>query len=478
MSLPIRVRLTAWYALLLAGIIVGLGAFLVLHLRSDLQGTVDRDLRANSRQIALGYGAEGSPEFKDVSGTVLPVGSSAAQVLDPSGRVLAAYGIPVAGPVVSSNARVAALRGEGGITTVDLPGHEHPYRVTATGVRRNGSPRVVVVAQSLETVDESVERVLILLLLAGPAALLATALGGWWLARKALRPVQRMTSLAQEIGIDRLTERIPRPRTTDEIGYLALTLNEMLDRLERGVEEKHRLVADASHELRTPLAAMRAELDISLRGDDLTPAAREVLESTLEEVERMSRTVDNLLTLARVDEGRLELLAGPLDLAEAGEAAADSLRSLAHAKGVRLEVDGEPCEVRADSQRVHQALINFIENAIKYAQPGGEVRITSWCREDEVGVTVSDNGPGIPAAAQPHVFDRFYRVDPARGRGGGGSGLGLAICREIATAHGGRVWVESEPGEGSAFTLALPRTREPAPVEATARPLRSPLTIR
>ena len=152
------------------------------------------------------------------------------------------------------------------------------------------------------------DQVLLLLLLAGPAALAATALGGWWLARKALLPVDRMTSQAEEIGIDRLHERIALPRARDEIGRLAETLNAMLDRLERGVEEKRRLVADASHELRTPLAAMRAELDVSLMADDLPPAGREVLESTREEVDRMSRIVDNLLTLARVDEGRLELL--------------------------------------------------------------------------------------------------------------------------------------------------------------------------
>jgi two-component system sensor histidine kinase BaeS len=133
---------------------------------------------------------------------------------------------------------------------------------------------------------------------------------------------------------------------------------------------------------------------------------------------------------------------------------------MAAAKRLRLEVNGESFEAQADPQRLDQALRNFIENAIKFAQPGGEVRIKAWSRDDEVGFTVTDNGPGIPADARAHVFDRFYRVDSARGRDGGGSGLGLAICREIASAHGGRVWVESEEGKGSAFSLALPRTPE------------------
>src|SRR6185503_1432857 len=251
-----------------------------------------------------------------------------------------------------------------------------------------------------------------------------------------------------------------QPRAQDEIGHLALTLNAMLDRLERGVDEKHRLITDASHELRTPLAAMRAELDVSLMGDDLSPAARDVLESTREEVDRMSRIVANLLTLARADEGKLELLTTDVDLSEAIEAAVRPLRPLADAKRLRLDVNGEHCQADADPQRLHQALTNFIENAIKFSEPGGEVSVSAWQRNGEVGVTVKDTGPGIPPDARAQVFDRFYRADPARGREGSGSGLGLSICREVADAHGGRVWVESEEGEGSSFSLALPADRE------------------
>jgi len=270
-----------------------------------------------------------------------------------------------------------------------------------------------------------------------------------------------MTSQADEIGIDRLNERIAEPRGEDEIGHLAVTLNAMLDRLERGVEEKHRLIADASHELRTPLAAMRSELDVSLRTDDLSPEAREVLESTREEVDRMSRTVDNLLTLARVDEGRLELLTTRVNLRDGIEAAVLPLRPLADAKRLQLEVNGgRAWEAEADPERLNQALTSMIENAIKFVQPGGEVEVTTWAEEDEVGITVRDNGPGIPTEARELIFERFYRADPARGRDVGGSGLGLAICREVAKAHGGRVWVASEEGKGSAFSLALPRASD------------------
>jgi heavy metal sensor kinase len=455
--LPIRVRLTAWYAALLAVIVVALAAFLVLRLRADLEASIDRDIRAASVLIANGYEQEGTEEFLDRTATALPGSGAAAQVLDPGGRVLLAFGEPASGRrLPAARAFADALAGRSHVMTVVSRDPKERFRAVISPVRRHGRARVLVVAESLQSVERSVDQVLLLLLIAGPAALAATAVGGWWLARKALLPVERMTSQAGQIGIDRLHDRVAVPPAKDEIAHLAVTLNAMLDRLERGVKDKHRLIADASHELRTPLAVMRSELDVSLWTDELPGDARAVLESAREEVDRMSRTVDNLLTLAQVDEGRLELLPARVDLHEAIESAVRPLRPLAAAKRVRIVVDGEPYEVQADPQRIHQALTNLVENAIKFSPPDGEVRIAAWRGGEEVGVTVRDQGPGIPADAQAHVFDRFYRVDRARSREVGGSGLGLAICDEVAGAHGGRVWLDSEEGRGSSFTLALP----------------------
>ena len=384
--MPIRARLTLWYALLLAAIIAGLGTFLVFQLRADLLKVIDRELHGSVLEVAREYEEEVTDEqsltgaaadFRDICETAGE--GRAAQLLSADGRVLFTCGEPGRpAPAVPLDVRRAAIAGTPRVLSVAATRGADRWRARlarVSGLR--GEPGAVVVAESLAEVDGAVDRVLVLLLLAGPAALALTALGGWWLARKALSPVERMTSRAREIRIDRLHERVPVPRASDELQNLGTTLNTMLDRLERGVAEKQRLVADASHELRTPLTVMRAELDVSLRGDDVPDGAREVLESAREEVDRLTRTVDNLLTLAQVDAGRLELLPSGVDLREAIEVPARRLRPLAGNKRVRLVVAGPPCCAPADPYRLQQAITNLIENAVKFARPGGEVRVTT-----------------------------------------------------------------------------------------------------
>jgi heavy metal sensor kinase len=465
MRLPIRLRLTGWYVLLLTAVLAGVGVFVVTRLRADLGEEIDRSLASAAPTIAQGYAAEGPKDFRDVASTVfpaLPAGPAAAQVLDAQGRVIVAYGAARARrPVIGGNLLRAGLHGRRLRVTVSVGGE--PFRMFALPVRRNGRGEVLVLAKSMRNRDDSVRRLVVLLLIAFPAALLAASAGGWLLARRALRPVDRMTSQADRIGVDRLAERIAVPTTRDEIAHLATTLNAMLGRLQRGLDEKRRLVADTSHELRTPLTAMRAELDVSLDYDGLPPRAREVLASTREEVERMTTLVANLLTLASIDEGRLQLRKEPVDLTHVLRQVAHRLEPMASAASIEVEVDAPPAAAVGDEERIRDVATNLLTNAIKFAGASARVRLATWRSGSESGFTVEDTGPGIALSAQERIFERFARADDSRARSAGGTGLGLAICREIVAAHGGRIAVESQPGRGTCFSVALPAAAVPEP---------------
>jgi heavy metal sensor kinase len=463
MKAPIRLRMTAWYVALLGVILALVATFVVVRMRHDLTRASDRDLLLASRQLATGYRTEGLLEFREVASSVLLGERPAAQVLDRSGHVSAAFGEHVAYvPMIGGRDLARALAGVRTLVTRHL-GTGSAYRIVAVPVRRAGHTEAVVAGVSLAPIDRTTNRMEMLLLIALPAALLATAAGGWWLARRAMRPVERMTTAAELIGVGRLRKRIAPPGTRDELGHLADTLNSMLDRIQEAVDEQHRLVADASHELRTPLTVMRAEIDVSLRADDLSESARAVLASVREEVDRLSATVEDLLTLAAADEGSLAISAERVDLHTLASEVARSLRPLAEGRGLSIEVQGGPAVVTGEPGRLQHALRNLVENAIKFNRPGGEVMVRTWTSSDEAGVTVEDDGPGIPKELRERIFDRFFRIESSRSRQTGGGGLGLAIVREIAHAHGGEVRVLARQPRGSTFELSLPAVSPQAP---------------
>jgi heavy metal sensor kinase len=457
MRLPIRVRMTAWYVALLAVIIAAVGAFLAVRLRADLLAAMDHRLRPAAAQIALGYHAEGPSEARDLSSSVLTGEGAASQVLTPAGRVVTSYGDPVSrAPMLRPAELRSVLAGHDLRRTATLGARHGRFRLVARATTRGVYSRVAVAAESTAGIDRSVHRVLVLLLLACPAALLITAIGGWALARRSLRPISRMTAEADRVGMQRLTDRLPVPATGDEVARLAATLNAMLARIETGVEEQRRLVADASHELRTPLAAMRAELDVSLRADDLEPAARDVLHSTRDEVDRLSRTVDGLLTLARADRGALDLRLGAVDLAALAGQTLERLGPLARSFGVALAAELDHAPADGDARWLGMAIANLVDNAIKFSPEGATVTVTTGRHGADVSLSVLDQGPGIPADAREAVFDRFHRLDASRAHATGGSGIGLSIVREIARAHGGRALVRPGARGGSLFVLTLP----------------------
>jgi len=465
--LPVRVRLTAWYLGLLAVILATLGSFLLLRLRADLVAETDQVLDTQAAGI-LAESDGGLEPMPAASVAGLPRGDTVAQLLSPTGEVRARAGTAVpAGSLLTPAMLRQVLASEQVRAEVRLGPDRARYRVL--GLRRagHGSPTVLVVAAPLSDVDRSVDRLQLLLLVAGPMALVLAGAGGWLLARAALRPVDQMTRQAGVIGAHRLHDRVSVPDAADELTRLARTLNGMLDRIEHGLVEQRRLVADASHELRTPLAVMRAELEVALRADDLSAADAEVLASTAEEATRMSKIVDDLLTLAHRDENNLELLLAPVDLGEIATEVTTQLRPLAQAGDVRLLVEAPPVPVVADQARLTQVVTNLVDNAVKYTGAGGSVRVRVWEQAGWGGLAVTDTGPGIGPQDLPKVFDRFFRLDAARTRVQGGSGLGLAICKELVEAHGGRIRAESVPGAGSTFSLTLPG-RPPAAAHRTA----------
>jgi heavy metal sensor kinase len=292
--------------------------------------------------------------------------------------------------------------------------------------------------------------------------LLAT-LSGYGLARHALRPVGKMAERATTITAESLSERLPVEDPADELGRLATVFNATLDRLERSFEQLRRFTADASHELRTPLTALKSVGEVALRSGADLEASREVIGSMLEEADRLARLVDSLLTLSRADAGRVKLTPEPTDLGALAREVTGHLGVLAEEKhqALSVEANGET-PVRVDPLVLRQAVINLVDNAIKYCPNGKAIRIVVGSRGGDATLEVQDEGPGIAPEHRERVFDRFYRIDTSRSRELGGTGLGLAISKWAVEANGGKLELESEVGKGSRFRIVLPRLASPA----------------
>jgi heavy metal sensor kinase len=457
-NLPVKARLTLWYVTLFALIVGAWGVYLTNRVRSDLYAGIDRSLASRATQLATVARSGGNAAFKNASDSTLSGVArteAVAQLLSSTGEIIRTSGDIASAKSLAPNSMFQYVQVTGRAQIETIRASNAQFRILLAPLPQ--SDRFILVGQSTESSDLSVQRLALFMLLSGPLALLAAAIVGWFMARRALRPVARMTSTAASISINHLDERVPVPGGTDELNALAETLNDMLVRLETGVRDKRRLVANASHELQTPLAVMRTELDVYLATTDLPPDAVEVLESVREESDRMSRIVRNLLTLARFDDGNLTLLKEHLDLRELAEEAVASLAEFAKERRVSVTVEGDSALAPADPEYIRLVVANLLENAIKYSGSDTEVHILTSNDDDEAILEVADTGQGIPASAIPHLFDRFFRVESARAAENSGSGLGLAITKEIVEVHGGRIEIESELNVGTRFTVHLPK---------------------
>jgi two-component system OmpR family sensor kinase len=316
---------------------------------------------------------------------------------------------------------------------------------------------VLQVAAPLEGRNQLLQRVTAFLGLMVLLLSAATFAGAWWLAERSVRPVHEVIGQAEAIGAGSLDRRIQAYADTLEYRHLVEVLNTMLGRIQRAFDAQRRFTADASHELRSPLTAMRGELEIALRRDRASEEYRQVLQSTLEEVVRLSTITEDLLTLARSDSGAMQPRGEDADLADVVERIAARLGPLAQDRGNRIETDLHPSRGRFDVSLVGQLLWNLMDNAVKFAPAGGRVEVTARREGDELVLLVADDGPGFGPDPE-HIFDRFYRADRARTRphGSAGTGLGLAIVKAVAEAHQGSVSAADGARGGARVTVRLP----------------------
>jgi signal transduction histidine kinase len=475
----IRTQLTVWYSVALLGTVLVFGVTLAFVQRGANYRELERRLTAEAdlaaaliQQASQGGGPlieySSDPELAllrvDVAENLDSI-QDYVIVVDSAARGL--YGsaevrrlTPAASDLLRQRVRAIAHEHESFSLSLDHVG----LRFVARRISRAG-PAIIAVAAGTPTrqVDVSPMRLATSMLVVLPFILLAALAVGWVLSSWALRPVGNMIDELEAITDGRsLHRRLPVPAgRPDELGRLANTLNAMMARLETSFAALRRFVADASHELKTPLTVMRAGVERALTDPRTAPEALGPLDETLAEVRRMTELVDALLTLARVDEGRLELHTEPADLVALVAEVYETGQMLGEEAGVTvvLEQPDGPVGAEVDAGRIRQLLMNLVSNAVKYTPAGGTIWLSLTATPETATIAVRDTGIGIAPGDVGRVFDRFWRADPARSRTGDrpGIGLGLSIGKWIAEAHGGSLAVTSRPGRGSTFTVSIPR---------------------
>ena len=420
----VRARLTLWHAAALTLVVCLFAAGVFVFVRTSLYRSLDQQIREDLATIEKVY----REETGDLGELALRTGMQ-FEVIEGSTVIHRTAGWPIAG---ATQFRQATL---------------------------DDSTHRIVAARDERPVRRTLWTLAAIMATAVPCAVGLAIVGGYLLAGRVLAPVGAMADTARRITAESLDARLPVANSADEFGRLASVFNETLSRLDAAFEQLRRFTADASHELRTPLTAIRSVGEVALQRSLSTDGYRDVIGSMLEEVDRLARLVENLLLLTRAEAGRIPLTRATVDLRELVAGVSDGLRVLAEEKTQELIVElSGPLTVHCDATVLRQGITNLLHNAIKFTPPKGLIRIAATSTASgDAAIEVQDSGPGIPAADQQRVFERFYRVDQARSRDSGGTGLGLAIARWAVEASGGRIELESLKGQGALFRVVLPR---------------------
>jgi heavy metal sensor kinase len=461
---PIRLRLTVSYVLVLLAIIVlfagGTSLVLYWQLRTQLFRFAISDIETVEGLLYLGpertvhfnESYHNHPESRLIPERLLEVLSLDGRVLYSNQRLhdnlLGGSPLPAEGVGGYSPRRIHLRNG----AAVLLVSRQH---------RLDRMPVLIRVGYGEESIRERVNAFLFSALIALPLSLAIAGIPAYQLAKKSLEPVQQMALRAEQITAAELDRRLPTPNPNDELGHLALVINALLDRLQQSFDQLRRFTSDASHELRTPLAAIRSVGEVGLQKGTSVSEYRETIGSMLEEVNRLTQLVDSLLTMSRADAAQVHLRISVFDIGRVLAEIIAVVEVLAGEKHQNVILHaGPPLDVKGDPLLIRQAVLNVLHNAIKYSPEGSVIEVRVSRDDKRVLITVTDNGPGIPFEHRAKVFDRFYRVDPARTRQTGGAGLGLSIARWAARAQGGDITIlDSELG--AAFLISVPLGPKP-----------------
>jgi signal transduction histidine kinase len=445
--LPIRLRLTLPFAAAMALVLAAVALFLYVRVGNALLSSADQNVRAQLGEMS--GDAERGSSFADRD----PAGAPTVGQLVRADGTVARSSPAVLAPLLSDARRRDVLAGRTLRWTARIPALRGVWRVIAEPVRTPSGGAALVAAESLAVRDEALDRLSRELLFGAPLALAVATLGGYLVAAAALRPVDAMRARAADITASKPGRRLPVPEARDELSRLASTLNDMLGRLEAALEHERRFVADASHELRTPLTMLRTELELALMQERSRGELEEALQSAAEETERLTTLADDLLLIARSDQGRLPVRREQLDTRELLDTVAERFSGGVAAEGRRVVVtSAEPIALVADRMRLEQALGNLVANALQYG--AGDVELRAAVRDGKVELHVTDEGRGFAPDFIARAFERFSRAET--GRSTGGSGLGLAIVRLIAEAHGGSAGVANRSTGGADVWIVLP----------------------
>jgi heavy metal sensor kinase len=453
----VRARLTLWYTAILALVLIIFSAVSYVLLARAIRAENDAALADTAHEFAAAFDPADRSRGRDV---LLDFRYSDRQILVLSSKGEVVAGSNKIGP--EERARIQSFIRAGGTGLDTIPGGEESdgIRIIATPINVVGTRYTVVVARDLSEQADRLESAAHAVFFGIPLALIVAAAGGYLLARKSFAPVTTMSLKARQIGAETLDERIEIGNERDELGFLAATLNGLLERLQLAFESQRRFMADASHELRTPIAIIQGEADVALARDRDAADYRESIEVMQRAARKLTRIVQNLFLLARGDAGRY-----PISMSRfyVGEVVADcirGMRSVAQARGVALSCSApEDIVIVADEELIHRLVLNLVENAVKFTQSGGTVHVDVRDGDGNCTIRVADTGSGIAPADQSRIFERFFRGDRARPQDAGGAGLGLPIARWITEVHGGELRLEHSDATGTVFVAVLPVDR-------------------